>query len=228
MVDNNPPEMSKRQVAFKVRISDILNNPYRKEEGWLPNYVAVGSTKVSRANIIGVIVSKSAGENPDSENFVMDDGTGRVPLRFFRPDDAIEVGDVVLLIGRPREFGGERYVVPEVLRRVKDPKWVEVRKLELASVKHHSVAAPQQQYPVPDAPRADQDSDDLLVETEDFSTNPQTRVLDTIRSLDSGAGVSFEEISVKSGVDGAEAYVKRLLENGDVFEVKPGRFKVLE
>ena len=132
MADN---DASKRQVAYKVRIADILNNRYIKEEGWLPNYVSVGDMKVSRANLLGVIVSKAAQEGAKdvaSYDFILDDGSGRISLRFFESVQPLDVGDMVIVIGRPREFGTERYVVPEIVKKVTDPKWVELRKLELA------------------------------------------------------------------------------------------------
>ncbi|MBI5880494.1 hypothetical protein HZB90_00010 [archaeon] len=211
-------DSSKRQVAYKLHVSDLLNNRYVKEEGWLPNFIAVGDRKVSRVNLLGVVVSKSSQESDvPSSSFVLDDGTGSISLRFFE-SAIIDVGDLVNVIGRPREFGAERYIVPEVIRKVSDSRWVEVRKLELA-LDHRSVA-----------PSSSPAADELLVETEDFgeSVNPLVKIVSTIRELDSGPGVGFEEISVKLGDVNAEPFIKQLLEKGDIFEVKPGRYKVLE
>lgn len=240
MADSSSDGMAKRQVAFKVSIADILNNPYKKEEGWLPNYVLVGSKKVSRANIIGVIVSKESGDG-DSENFVIDDGSDRVSLRFFKPDDLINVGDVVNVIGRPREFGSDRYLVPEIMKRIKDTGWVQVRKKELMLDKHEinrdkiNLNKNVQESPVDKETVSGSDVESTkletvssIVESEDFTESPQGLILDTIKKLDDGSGVSFEDASVKSGVDSAEKWIKRLLETGDIFEVKPGRYKVLE
>jgi RPA family protein len=209
---------SKRQVAYKVYIADILNNRYVKEEGWLPNYIAVGDKKVSRANLLGVIVSKDTQETDVvSQNFILDDGTGRVALRFFESGADLDVGDMVTVIGRPREFGAERYVVPEVIKKVKDPRWVQFRKLELAGEKR-----PEQEH--------SQAPEELSVETEDFvdDSNPLSDIMSIIRRLDVGAGVEFSDISKESGKPNTEELVNKLLEQGDIFEVKPGRYKVLE
>jgi len=209
-------DSSKRQVAYKVHVSDLLNNRYVKEEGWLPNFIAIGDRKISRVNLLGVVVSKSSQESDvPSSSFVLDDGTGSISLRFFE-SAVIDVGDLVNVIGRPREFGAERYIVPEIIRKVSDSRWVGVRKLELALDRQS--AAPSSS------------SDELLVETEDFgeSVNPLVKIVSTIRELDSGPGVGFEEISVKLGDVNAEPFIKQLLEKGDIFEVKPGRYKVLE
>lgn len=213
-------ESARRQVAYKVRIADILDNRYVKEEGWLPNYVAVGKKKVSRANLLGVIVSKDMQEEDVvSQNFTLDDGTGRIALRFFEAAADLDVGDMVTVIGRPREFGAERYVVPEVIKKVKDPRWVEFRKLEIASEK--GLAPEQEHLQAPEA---------LSVETEEFvdDSSPLSDIIRIIKELDGGAGVDFDEISAKSGKQNAEGIVNKLLEQGDIFEVKPGRYKVLE
>ncbi len=211
---------SKRQVAYKVGIADILNNRYVKEDGWLPNYIAVGGLKVSRANVVGVIVSKGVAEDADSvsQDFLLDDGSGRVSLRFFDSASDVDVGDVVRVIGRPREFGSERYVVPEVIRKIDDPAWVEVHKLELALQRRSS----------PPEPETPGDSG-LSVETEDLadSSSPASRMLELIRRFDSGSGAEYELLSDEFG-KGADSFVQKLLEQGDIFEVKPGRYKLLE
>ena len=52
-------KIQKRQVAYKTAISDILKADYVKEEGeWVPNYVKIGDKKVSRVNILAVVVGK--------------------------------------------------------------------------------------------------------------------------------------------------------------------------
>lgn len=214
-------ESSKRQVAHKVRVADVVNNRYVKEDGWLPNYIAVGDLKVSRANLLGVIVSKSAQETDVvSQNFVLDDGSGRVSLRFFEPAGLFDVGDIVNVIGRPREFGAERYIVPEIMKKVKDPKWVELRRLELAMGERSRISAKTEPLPA---------REELAVETEEVieDSSPSARFLDVLRELDRGDGVGFEDLTSRIGGD-LESVAKRLLEQGDIFEVKPGRYKVLE
>ena len=216
-------DSSKRQVAFKVSVEEIMNNKYVKEDGWLPNYIAVGDKKVSRVNIIGVIVSKDIQESDVvSQNFILDDGSGRLPLRFFEPKTSIDIGDVVAVIGRPREFGAERYLVPEIIKKIEDQRWVNVRRIELALEKQRMRAAPVQKMDVP--------AEELSVETEEFveDSNPLNKMIRLIKEMDSGTGADFEDVSNKLGGADAESLIKKLLEQGDVFEVKPGRYKVLE
>lgn len=226
------PQRSARQVAYKVNVKDILDSRYVKEDGWLPNYIEMKGKKVSRANILGVIVSL---DSPDADSsftsYILDDGTGRIPLRFFESHQQVSVGDIVTVIGRPREFGSDRYIVPEIIK-ITDAAWVKLRRMELAFEKNRSAQR------MPDESRSQPDVSSseggLDVETEEIAddvvdeTSPVSRIMGCIKELDGGAGVAFEDISVKSGVDDAEQYIQRLLEQGDIFEVKPGRYKILE
>lgn len=226
-------DSSKRQVAFKTRIADILQNRYVKEDGWLPNYVEVGDLKVSRVNLLGVIVSRDSQESDVvSQNFILDDGSGRVALRFFEPAGPVDVGDIVRVIGRPREFGSDRYVVPEVMRKVSDSRWVEVRKLELAALERARKPIVADSSSSGGAAGGDRY---VHVENGDFAggsgsddSNPMSDILDIIRNLDEGDGVGFDEISSKAGGSDVEGLIGRLLEHGDIFEIRPGRYKVLE
>ena len=88
--------------------------------------------KVSRVNIIAAMIYKSEDFNYSSA--VIDDGTGRIQLRSFENNayfSKIDVGDIVLIIGKIREFNNEKYIVPEILKRINNAKWVDVRRLEL-------------------------------------------------------------------------------------------------
>ncbi|NQU79557.1 hypothetical protein HQ545_07345 [Candidatus Woesearchaeota archaeon] len=201
-------ESSKRQIAYKVKIEDVLSGKYVNEDGWLPNYISINDLKVSRVNMLGVVVSVSG-----SQELVLGDKTGNISLKFFKSPPSVSVGDIVTVIGRPREFGQDRYIVPEIIKKLSDPKWVEVRKKELIIKKF--AEAPVEK--------------EVIVTTDDLSDeNPLLKVCEIIRSLDEGAGVGFEDISVKFKDGDIESFIKKLLEQGDVFEVKPGRFKVLE
>ena len=130
-------KIQKRQVAHKVRVNDILKGEYVKEEGeWVPNYVRVGDKKVSRVNLVAVVVSKDDSEG-SNQSLMIDDGSGRISIRSFEGNQfsGAVVGDVVVVVGRPREYGGEKYIVSEILKKVEDTGWVEVRKKELGAVK---------------------------------------------------------------------------------------------
>lgn len=231
----------KRLTAFKIRIKDLLNGQYIKEEGWLPNYVILNEKKVSRVNIIGAIVSVD--EGPNYKNFTLDDGSGKISVREFEGNliNNFNVGNTVLLIGRPREFGSERYIIPEIIKNIDDKKWIEVRKQELGisePTKQESVVETKEKQdikPEPIKEEAEKPKEEIVKEEkepekaveEKKTQKPQNKyeqVYNTIKDLDKGQGIGLEDIKVEN----AEEIIKNLLTQGEIFEIKPGRYKVLE
>ena len=74
-------EQQRRQVACKVKISEITTGKYVKEEGWRPNYVLTDSNiKVSRVNFICAVVDVPVNEGETFESVVVDDGSAIVKI----------------------------------------------------------------------------------------------------------------------------------------------------
>ncbi len=217
------PEQQKRQIACKARIADLVNGKYIKEEGWTPNYIITKQGKhISRINLIGTVISKTE-EGPEYQSFVVDDGSGTISLRSFEKNDNvknIEIGDVIILIGRPREYGSEKYIVPEIMKKIENKKWIDVRKIELSienlKTKKH-----------------EPESDEVVVEKIDDSTkektvsNPQI-IYEAVKELDSGQGVDIDKVIKKTGIKETEEIIKKFLREGEMFEIRPGRIKILE
>ena len=206
------PEQIKRHVAYKVRIKDLLEAPYTKGEGdWDPNFIQLNNKQISRVNLVGVVVSKQ--NETDYNSIMLDDSSGRISIRFFGnnlPADDLNVIDLLQVIGRPREFGNERYIVPEIIKKIDNKKWMEVRNLELKDKK-------------------------LIIKKHDTtekeitqSNDPTTKIIELIRQSDSGDGADTQQIISSSNIDNMESIIKNLLETGEIFEIKPGRLKVLE
>lgn len=241
-------EIRQRQTAYKVKVSDILNGRYVVQNGWDPNYITVDGNKVSRVNVIGVIVSKQSSEMSKNDIMVLDDGSGRVSLRSFEEIDfsKIRVGDVVVLIGRPREYGGEIYVMPEVINSLPNKKWVDVRRMELRmmraadgkeSIKESEEPAGRKEEKLEKVETEEILYDDAESEGDSVNAGPQgkkedelspaEKVMKYIKDLDDGNGADVDEVIKNHGED-AERLITDLLRRGDVFELKPGRVKVLE
>ena len=93
-------ENKQRQIAYKVRVSEILKGEYIKKEGWEPNYVIIGGDNVSRINILAIIIAKT--DNSENVEILIDDKTGKISVRTFNAPhifDGVNIGDVVLLVG---------------------------------------------------------------------------------------------------------------------------------
>ena len=201
----------KREVAVKLRVSDLINGQYIKEEGMRPNYVLLkDGRKVSRVNILGTVVSVNL--DTGYKSIYIDDGTAKLSVRSFEQNimlDARQVGDVVFAIGKPREYGREIYVLPEIIKPVADMHWVELRALEL-----NKQPVAEQAFEPEIKASAEKESI-----AEDFVDDDGSakKILDQIRSLDVGSGADYEAVVSKAGVENAEKTLLNLLKNGEVF-----------
>jgi hypothetical protein len=228
---------AKRNIALKVNISDILNGEYVKEDGWTPNFVSTDKGHVSRVNIIGVIVSK---EESTFDSLIIDDSTGNISIRSFENREILKapkVGDIVQLIGRVREYNGQKYVLAEIVRPIDDKRWVIVRKKELEMSKPVTEMPPLQklmenkitdtEVSEPKEPKKEQ----IIPKKEEMILQPQSNpyeiILGLIKSLDTGFGVSYEEIILNSKLKNSEEVITALIEEGEIFEIRPGILKVL-
>lgn len=225
------PEIQKRQVAVKVSIGVLTSGRYVKQEGMLPNYVILGDdTRVSRVNLVGVVVS--AGEDTGFKSVVIDDGTGKLSARAFEQNASLEglkVGDCVMVIGRPREFGGSIYVLPEIVKVITDTRWLEIRKLELEKSKIPIVPRKDSEIPAGESKKVVEENINDAVEEEFVgAASINSIVCDVIKRLDRGEGADFDEVVKQASSPEAESTVLSLLKNGDIFEVSPGKLKVLE
>ncbi|MBS3157770.1 hypothetical protein J4206_00610 [Candidatus Woesearchaeota archaeon] len=234
-----------RQVAIICCIKDILEGEYKKEEGWLPNYVLTKSNhKVSRANIIGVVVEVDffePGKNSYSQ-IILDDGSGRISTRLFEDFDKLKgmnIGDVVVVIGRPREFGNEKYLLLEIVKKIEDRRWVDVRKLELSIVdpvqinvdKSNKYA--EMREAIENSVVKEENSEEENAEKDiEITESLMTAIGKYIRENDKDEGVAVDEIishfSSNNSVEKVEEKIQEMLKQGILFEVRPGIIKFLE
>ena len=126
----------KRMTAKKVMIKHLVNGKWVKSDGTEPSFVVTTyGDKVSRARILGTVVAKFISEDESYGTITIDDCTETIRAKTFttvKPIEEFNVGDVVDVIGRVREYNGEIYIMPEVIRKVDDPNFELLRKLEIA------------------------------------------------------------------------------------------------
>jgi len=194
----------KRATAVKLRISDILSASFTKGVGWQPSFITVENLEVSRVNVMATVIGKN-----QPQLIVLDDGTGSVSVRSFDSHISnVDVGDLVQLIAKPREYSDERYLVPETIRKVVDYRWFLCRKLELS----------QKIYEKPN----------LNIQTTALLYKDETLLIQNmIRNMDEGEGAPYGEIISKINNPNAERILENLLREGEIFEIKPGRLKLL-
>ncbi len=220
-----------REAARKILLRHLFDGKIIQEErtSWL---MLPTLEKVSRVNVAGTILVKERIGN--ITNILIDDGTGQVPLRFFEVLaflEEIQVGQAVVVIGKPRAYNQEMYLSPEIVKKVL-PVWLQVRKKELEQ--EYQKLFPEPARGISPA-RQLEEGKVIIMEhmvvpaeqaVEDISL-PLEKVVRLIRELDQGKGVFIEELLQKSPLPETEWLVKKLLERGEIFQNTPGKVKVL-
>ena len=212
-----------RQNAKIASIKEIITGSYIKQEGWEPNYILTKKNeKISRVNLIGIIVTVP--EN--GQSVFVDDGSGKIEIRTF--DDIalfndVTIGDIILTIGRPRVYNDEIYINGEVVKKIENKGWLEYRKKEIML---KNILLPDQiEELTPSIQEVVEEVPERPSEIEE-ETDEIDLILMKIKELDKGEGCDVQELS-ESNPD-AENVIKDLLLKGEIFEISPGKVKVLE
>jgi RPA family protein len=214
----------KRAVAYKVPISLILRSNYVKDEGeFSPNFLEFRDMKVSRVNLIGAVIAIE-NINEANRSILLDDGTGGIAIRGFEqntiPTD-VSIGDIVNIIGRPREYGSERYVLPEIVKKISQ-KWMLIRKQELKEYCVQDIEDKeinQQQEPL---------VEDIIEESTPGALSKRNKIIEFIKGNDPGSGVDIEIIIQNCQIESCEQLIEDMLKEGDLFENLPGKVRILE
>jgi len=228
-----------RSLVAKVVLREIVEGTYVQESEQQPNYLfTTEGKKIYRANIIAVIVNKQ--KIGSITNLLLDDSTGKMTLRFFEEQKNIEeinMGDVVLVIGRIRIFNNEKYLSAEIMRRV-EPLWLKVRSWEcekkgLLSLEEGAKEKNQKRI---------DPAEEVILEKGNFASDnnalgrsiqedvqlPFQKIIKIIKELDQGEGVLIEEVITKSMLGDSEKILEKMLVCGEIFQNLPGRVKVNE
>jgi RPA family protein len=201
----------KRNVAYKLRIGDILlGKPVLDNERFA--YLDLNGKKIIRVNVIGNIIDKyeSSGERKYIF-FTLDDGSGQIKLKCFGDDAGkfanVSQGQTVSVIGVMRNFNNETYISPEIIKE-QDTKYLLIRKLELEKEKSKNT------QPL---------GKEQIVAVKD-------KILDLIKNSEKDGGIEMDKIIMdlrEVSPDVINSEIKRLLEEGIVFEPRPGKIRWL-
>jgi RPA family protein len=211
-----------RSIAYKVRIKDITGGEFIKgSERFEPNLLVTPlGEEVSRVRVLATVVSKFISEDEKFGALTLDDGTDTIAARAFRGDveliEKVEEGDTVDVVGKVKEYDGEKYINVESVWVIKDPNWELVRKLELA-LKLHGLGG-----------EKETETERVLEEGEEREVaDPKMIVLNLIEELDEGEGVKYITLLNESKLDDEklEEVLGELMNDGEIYEPKIGRFK---
>ena len=221
--------MEKRQVAYKIRIGDLLNGNiiYNGERF---SALEVLNRKVSRVNLICNIVDKYSNPEKSYNSVTIDDGTGQIKIKAFSESaillENLDIGDTIRVIGWLRFYNDEIYVAPEIAVRM-DPKWGYVRKLELikeyGEFKDNSVEAIKQ----PEHEAAPEE----VIEREkvyDIEESSRTTVLKKIKESKDGIDVEQLILALKVPLNEIREIISSLIAGGEIYEPRPGFLRSLD
>jgi RPA family protein len=216
MPDDKPQSNTefKRQIAYKCSINSLASGVFVKKPGWESNYVMTDYGDFSRVNIIAVIVAK------DENSITLDDGTGQVIGRIFDNTDRlsdIDIGDLVLVIARPREFNSQLYLALEIIKKIGNKGWINYRKKELLLIQKVRNVDVLKKIEKPEAEIVQNVS----------TVNSKERIIQIIKQLDAGSGTGIDDIIMLSKISNAEDIIQDMLLKGEIFEIKAGRLKLM-
>ena len=215
-----PKSNYQRPASTEIAILQILEGEYVQEEGIAQNYLLTkNNNKVYFVNLIGSILRKEIMGN--ITNLWIDDGTAQIVLRFFeehKKAKVLEVGDIVLVIGRPRVYNQEKYISPEVIVK-SNSAWLKVRMVTLSLNEQKNKIVPSSSLPSKE--------EIIIEEIKENELLPVEKIIRLIKELDQGTGVLIETVLVESSLEGTEQILKRMMENGEIFQNAPGKVKVL-
>jgi len=202
-----------RQTAFLVKVKELLEARLTEPKGEQPSlfYIEPRKLTVSRVNLTGFVVRKNPGQGYDE--FMIDDGSGSILVRNFESSIAeLNVGDIVRVIGRIREYNTSRYIIPEIVKRLQTKKMIELHSLEIKTTI---------------TPKSSPASKPLLAKKNAEETSPKQQVFELVKELDSENGADIQDIAAKCQLENVDAIINDLIRDGEIFKVGPSRLKVL-
>ena len=238
-----------RIPAQNMRINDIINGKYfpgDKVTMKASYAITPFGQKISRVNIVASVTDKFMSEYNSYWTITIDDSTGAMRVKCFKEGvnvlDGVEVGDVILVVGRVKEYNNEIYINGEIAKKVTDKNYENFRKLEILDklidtkriadeIKTISKQMPEEELKkyVKIQFGIDEEQLKVILESKSKEVDYTPEVMKLIESLDEGKGVEvgkiFETSKLKEDI--LERTINDLLESGLLYEPNPGMFKLV-
>ena len=212
--------MISRNIAYRLWISDINNSNYVKSLGeFEPNYIEFRDKKISRVNIIAIVINKY--ETGNYSSILVEDGSSQISVKSWNEDkkivDKAGIGDVIIIVGKIRQntLGAGFYIQPEIIRKV-DERWMLARRNEL-----------EKEYGKPNRQDIEEIGENPLIEEVIVSEKSlRNKILNVIEDSSNDDGASKQEILQSTNSPMTFEAINELLKEGEIFEVN-GRDKLL-
>jgi RPA family protein len=207
----------RRQTAFKVWIQNVHTSQEKiKQDTGLP-YLDIKEKQVVRVHLFGSVVDKNIVDGYGS--VVLDDSSASIRLKVWGEDvsllESLNTGDLVFVVGRYAMYQDERYVRPEIVRRV-SMDWALFRRLELT--KEYGLPSMQEKVLVK--------SEELPVEEVEPSLSLRENIISEIEKEDEVSESQLVE-ACKMPADKVLLVLQDLLKEGEVFCPKKGYYRLV-
>ena len=224
--------MQKRQPARKVWIADVLNaKPKINEQGF--KTFELKDKETIRVNITAGVIASYTNEEGSYATITLDDSSAQIRIKAWNDDVAktahIEIGDVVLVIGRinSSDPGNEIFIRPEIIKKLNIP-WMQLRRAELQ--KEFGLIQPVvTEEVVTDQQHTPETPEETVAPLEGVPLAVREKVIQSIEANDIGQGSDMMTVIRNSGVPEpeAEAAINELIMEGEAFQPKPGFIKLI-
>lgn len=204
-------EFKKREIAYKLRIGEILRGKPQTsvDEGRERfNFLELGNKKIVRVNVVANVIDKFASEGEKKfATLTLDDATGQINVKTFGQDTEmftdIAQGNTLMIIGVLRIFNNELYILPEILKSI-DPRYLLIRKLEIEKT----------------MPKEVKKAELLVV---------KDQLIARIKDEEKNEGIDTEKLimELNANPEMINQEIRKLLEEGIIYEPRPGRVRYL-
>jgi hypothetical protein len=239
-----------RQTAIKTRASDIVNGKFIRKEGLEPSYVLTNlGQRISRIDLVGVIIDKFMSEEGNYSSITIDDDSESIRVKAFKENvnifNKLELGNLVLVIGKVREYSNEIYIIPDMVKKITNSNYeilhrievlkqiLEQKKMieEIKKIKDKFSDLEEMKKHVEKEMGIDSDIIEGAIEIMDTgksdNENYKLLVMKVMDKLDTGDGVEFKKLleGTKLKENVFEGVINELLSDGTLYEPKPGILK---
>jgi RPA family protein len=250
-------EYKKRQTAYKVSIGllfSAMDQGLNFEQDRF-KFLSFQDKSLYRINLIASVIDKFESAEKPYINVTLDDGTGNIRVKAFADDvdmlRNLQLGDIILVVGVLRYYNEELYIMPEIIKAL-EPKWLVARKLELEKEYGKTYNKGEYEYngssQIPYKEIEKNQKQDLNVisqetpekieiekieKPEEKSSNVligvREKILELIRNSEGEGGLDIDKLimALKEPVEQINKEITVLLEDGTIYEPKPGRLRVL-
>ncbi len=122
--------MRERMTAVRASVADIIRGTYSEEDGH--HVVSPQGVELRRVVLVGFIVNQYVGQGSFA-SITIDDGTETIRAKAWGETQSleqVETNTLAMIVGKIREYEGEVYIVPEIVRSLDDANYITLHQLE--------------------------------------------------------------------------------------------------